>query len=246
VLLTFGAPNLHHSGSSGRAQGRRFPARRSIACRASFDPNHATIYRRRQRRTAEISISDLTPIDSAELLRNDVRKNQRALLSRRSLKLIERVCGLAGSLTFLDDVRVGLQKAGIQNAVAKYDTPRIFDWLLESFSYQGVSDQVARNYIRQHGSASQRACGLLRPALFCKAIGISTAAATTRTALPVPNPNALSGAGCRGIVCGTDGSIKLPTASTCLSEISPAAILSTGSTDVWVWDPRIQDCLAQA
>jgi hypothetical protein len=87
-------------------------------------------------------------------LRNDVRKNQRALLSRRSLKLIERVCGLAGSLTFLDDVRADLQKAGIQNAVAKHDTPRIFDWMLESFSYQGISDQVARNYMRQHGSAS--------------------------------------------------------------------------------------------
>jgi hypothetical protein len=87
-------------------------------------------------------------------LRNDVRKNQSVLLPKQSLRLIERVCGLAGSLTFLDDVRADLQKAGIQNAVAKYDTPRIFDWMLEAFSYQGISDQVARNYMRQHGSAS--------------------------------------------------------------------------------------------
>jgi hypothetical protein len=87
-------------------------------------------------------------------LRDGVRKNQGAPLSKRSLKLIERVCGLAGSLTFLDDIRAELKKAGIQNAVAKYDTPTIFDWLLEAFSYQGISDQVARNYMRQHGSAS--------------------------------------------------------------------------------------------
>ena len=32
--------------------------------------------------------------------------------------------------------------------------PRLFDWLLLNFSYQGISDQVARNYIRQHGNAS--------------------------------------------------------------------------------------------
>ena len=64
------------------------------------------------------------------------------------------MCGLAGSLTFLDDIRAELKKAGIQTAVAKYDTPTIFDWLLEAFSYQGVSDQVARNYMREHGNAS--------------------------------------------------------------------------------------------
>jgi hypothetical protein len=64
------------------------------------------------------------------------------------------VCGLAGSLTFLDDIRTDVQKAGILKAVAQDDTPKIFDWLLSAFSYQGISDQVARGYIRKHGNVT--------------------------------------------------------------------------------------------
>ena len=47
-----------------------------------------------------------------------------------------------------------MQKEGIRVAVAKRNTPKIFDWLLTSFSFQGISDQVARSYMRQHGNAS--------------------------------------------------------------------------------------------
>jgi hypothetical protein len=72
----------------------------------------------------------------------------------RAIRLVTQVCGLAGSLTFLDDFRKGLQQEGIQAAVTRRNTPRLFDWLLLNFSYQGISDQVARNYIRQHGNAS--------------------------------------------------------------------------------------------
>jgi hypothetical protein len=35
----------------------------------------------------------------------------------RAIDLIGRVCGLAGSLTFLDDIRVDMQTAGIIEAV---------------------------------------------------------------------------------------------------------------------------------
>jgi hypothetical protein len=67
---------------------------------------------------------------------------------------VRHVCSVAGSLTFLDDIRTDLAHDGILDAVANRDTPTIFNWLLTSFSYQGISDQVARNYIRQHGNAS--------------------------------------------------------------------------------------------
>ena len=73
---------------------------------------------------------------------------------KRAIDLIRKVCGLAGSLTFLDDIHADLRKEGIRDAVAKRNTPRIFDWLLTSFSFQGISDQVARSYMRQHGKAS--------------------------------------------------------------------------------------------
>lgn len=64
------------------------------------------------------------------------------------------MCGLAGSLTLLDDLRSNVHEAGIDQAVAERNTPKIFDWLLTTFSYQGVSDQAARTYIEQNGAAS--------------------------------------------------------------------------------------------
>jgi hypothetical protein len=39
-------------------------------------------------------------------------------------------------------------------AVVAHDTPPIFDWLLNAFSYQGISDRVAREYMEKHGTAS--------------------------------------------------------------------------------------------
>jgi integrase len=42
-----GAPDLHHPGGQARAQGRRFLARRSIARRPPFNPDYATVHRRR-------------------------------------------------------------------------------------------------------------------------------------------------------------------------------------------------------
>src|SRR5437868_14677240 len=57
-------------------------------------------------------------------------------------------------MTFIDDVRADLHLAVIDKAVACRDTPPVFDWLLTAFSYQGVSDQVARTYIEQNGRAT--------------------------------------------------------------------------------------------
>jgi hypothetical protein len=39
-------------------------------------------------------------------------------------------------------------------AIKLGDTPPIFDWLLTNFSYQGISDRVAREYMARHGSAT--------------------------------------------------------------------------------------------
>ena len=72
----------------------------------------------------------------------------------RVIDLIRKVCGLAGSLTFLDDLRTDVQEAGILDAVINRNTPKIFDWLLDTFSYQGISDEVAGGYIRKHGSVT--------------------------------------------------------------------------------------------
>jgi hypothetical protein len=57
-------------------------------------------------------------------------------------------------MSFLDEIDAEAQQAGLERAVALGDTPPIFDWLLSTFSFQGISDRVAREYMAKHGSAS--------------------------------------------------------------------------------------------
>ena len=41
---------------------------------------------------------------------------------------------------------------GIIRAVRDHDTPALFDWLIETLSFQGISDSVASGYMAQHGT----------------------------------------------------------------------------------------------
>ena len=63
-------------------------------------------------------------------------------------------------MTFIDDIRQDVIQIGISDAVARRDTPVIFDWLLTAFSFQGVSDQAARTYMERNGTASWAAIQL--------------------------------------------------------------------------------------
>jgi hypothetical protein len=72
----------------------------------------------------------------------------------RAESLIRTVCELAGSMSFIDEIKAEVRDAGLIEAVARGDTPPIFDWLLTTFSYQGVSDQAARTYMARHGAAT--------------------------------------------------------------------------------------------
>jgi hypothetical protein len=67
--------------------------------------------------------------------------------------VIQHVCTLSGSLTFLDDIVAGSRRAGITAAIKRRDNAQIFDWLLDTFTYQGISDRVARDYLARHGNA---------------------------------------------------------------------------------------------
>jgi hypothetical protein len=42
----------------------------------------------------------------------------------------------------------------LDQAVLACATPAVFDWLLTTFSFQGISDRVARDYMDKHGTAS--------------------------------------------------------------------------------------------
>jgi hypothetical protein len=72
----------------------------------------------------------------------------------RSQTLVRHVVELCGSGDFLDETGAALHQAGIQAAVASRDTPALVDWLLQAFSFQGVSDAIAQRYLDAHGQAS--------------------------------------------------------------------------------------------
>jgi hypothetical protein len=57
-------------------------------------------------------------------------------------------------MSFLDEIDAEAGEAGLDRAIARGETPPIFDWLLTTFSFQGISDRVAREYMDKHGTAS--------------------------------------------------------------------------------------------
>jgi hypothetical protein len=69
-----------------------------------------------------------------------------------AVQLVHATCCLAGSASYLDDIRADLGDCGIIRAVKDHDTPALFDWLVELLSFQGISDSVAAGYIAQHGN----------------------------------------------------------------------------------------------
>jgi hypothetical protein len=85
-----------------------------------------------------------------------VLKQSRALARERrgrahALQLIYAVCCLAGCPSLIDDLRNDLLEAGILAAIEAHDTPKLFDWIVPAFSYQGIADAIASDYMEQHG-----------------------------------------------------------------------------------------------
>jgi hypothetical protein len=68
--------------------------------------------------------------------------------------LVRRVCQLAGSPSYVSDLRSSLRRDGVLLAVQQYDTAILFDWLVVMLSFQGISDDVAAAFIADHGSAT--------------------------------------------------------------------------------------------
>jgi hypothetical protein len=65
--------------------------------------------------------------------------------------VIYRVCCLAGSASLIDNIRADLDADGVRAAMRKRETAAVFDWLIAAFSYQGISDQIADEYMEEHG-----------------------------------------------------------------------------------------------
>jgi hypothetical protein len=71
-----------------------------------------------------------------------------------AVRVVHGVCCLAGAASLIDDIRADLRAEGIPSAIRRHDTATLFDWLVAALSYQGISDQVAAEYMERHGSAT--------------------------------------------------------------------------------------------
>ena len=70
-----------------------------------------------------------------------------------AVRVVHSVCCLAGAASLIDDIRADLRAEGISTSIRRHDTTTLFDWLISALSYQGISDQVATEYMERHGRA---------------------------------------------------------------------------------------------
>ncbi len=69
-----------------------------------------------------------------------------------AVRLIHQVCCFAGSFQLLEEFR----DPDLCAAVERHDSAALFDRLIHDFSFQGISDEIAANYMRRHGQAAWR------------------------------------------------------------------------------------------
>jgi hypothetical protein len=67
-------------------------------------------------------------------------------------RIIHTVCCLAGSSSFVDDAHDNLVNEGVLGATEVHSTPVLFDWMVRAFSFQGIADAIAADYMDKHGA----------------------------------------------------------------------------------------------
>jgi hypothetical protein len=83
-------------------------------------------------------------------------QNRQVCAINHAVRLIHAVCGLAGSPSLIDEIRAELRADKVRAAIRNRDTGPVFDWLMVAVSYQGISNQVAHEYMEKHGRATWR------------------------------------------------------------------------------------------
>jgi hypothetical protein len=68
-----------------------------------------------------------------------------------AVELVESVCLFAGSPDYVETVREELKGCRKRAGGHGLATAAAYDWLVRAMSYQGISDEVARNYMADHG-----------------------------------------------------------------------------------------------
>lgn len=75
---------------------------------------------------------------------------------RFAANLIELVCRASASSDHPLQASIDSNDARIRRILRTEDTPALFDWMMESFSFQGISDSVAGSYLETYGNATWR------------------------------------------------------------------------------------------
>src|SRR5215204_1898397 len=69
----------------------------------------------------------------------------------KHLRAVARPALTLAPSTYLDSIRANVAADGIPDAVARHDTPWLFDWLIRVSQFQGISDANAIAYTAKHG-----------------------------------------------------------------------------------------------
>src|SRR5450631_3608734 len=67
-------------------------------------------------------------------------------------RIIHAVCCLAGAASFVDDARDNLVNEGVLSATEGHNMPVLFNWMVRVFSFQGIADAIAADYLDKHGA----------------------------------------------------------------------------------------------
>ena len=67
-----------------------------------------------------------------------------------AVRLIYQACCFAGSFDLIEEFR----DPDLSGAIKQHDSAALFDRLMHDFSFQGISDQIAANYMARHGQAT--------------------------------------------------------------------------------------------
>jgi hypothetical protein len=101
-----------------------------------------------------VSTSTIRDRETSQQKRAEIQGTAPAI--EHAVRLIHAICSLAGSVNLIDDIRAELRADKVRDAVRNRHTGPVFDWLTAALSYQGISDQVAYDYMQKHGRAAWR------------------------------------------------------------------------------------------
>lgn len=69
----------------------------------------------------------------------------------QATRLVRGICRIAGEPRLIDKLSRDLASSGVRPAIRHSATSVLFDWLLETISYQGMGNHVAYGYMERHG-----------------------------------------------------------------------------------------------